>query len=109
MMCSMLGGFAGILEALRIDSIAPGGPGNADYMFQAVAAAVIGGTALAGGVGTVIGAFLGVVVLKILANGFTLLGVDASAFNVILGIAILTAMTLNVYVARLRRTGIART
>jgi simple sugar transport system permease protein len=108
MMCSMLGGFAGILEALRIDSIAPGGPGNADYMFQAVAAAVIGGTALAGGVGTVIGAFLGVVVLKILANGFTLLGVDASAFNVILGIAILAAMTLNVYVARLRRTGLAR-
>jgi simple sugar transport system permease protein len=105
MLCSMLGGFAGILEALRIDSIAPGGPGNANFMFLAVSAAVIGGTALAGGVGTVIGAFLGMVVLSILQNGFTLLGVDASRFNVILGVAILIAMTLNVYVARLRRPG----
>jgi simple sugar transport system permease protein len=103
-MCSMLGGFAGILEAIRIDSIDPlaGGP---NIMFMAVAAAVIGGTALAGGVGTVVGAFLGVGVLSILQNGFTLQGVSAYTFNIILGIAILIAMTLNVYVARLRRAG----
>jgi simple sugar transport system permease protein len=104
MLCAMLGGFAGILEAIRIDSIDPlaGGP---DIMFMAVSAAVIGGTALAGGIGTVVGAFFGVVVLSILQNGFTLQGVSAYTFDIILGIAILAAMTLNVYVGRLRRGG----
>jgi simple sugar transport system permease protein len=104
MLCSALGGFAGILDAIRIDSIDPLG-GGADIMFRAVSAAVIGGTALAGGVGTVIGAFFGVVVLSILENGFTLQGISAYTFNIILGIAILIAMTLNVYVGRLRRMG----
>lgn len=104
MLCSLLGGFAGLIDALRIESIDPlaGGP---NVMFAAVSAAVIGGTALAGGVGTVIGAFFGTVVLSILQNGFTLQGVDAYTYNIILGIAILIAMTANVYVGRLRRTG----
>jgi simple sugar transport system permease protein len=106
-MCSMLAGFAGILDAIRIDSIDPlaGGP---NIMFTAVSAAVIGGTALAGGVGTVLGAFLGVTVLSILRNGFTLQGVSTYTFNIILGIAILIAMTVNVYVGRLRRAGTSR-
>lgn len=104
MLCSVLGGFAGLIDALRIESIDPlaGGP---NIMFAAVSAAVIGGTALAGGVGTIIGAFFGTVVLSILQNGFSLQGVDAYTYNIILGIAILIAMTANVYVGRLRRTG----
>jgi simple sugar transport system permease protein len=104
MLCSMLGGFAGIMEAIRINSVDPlaGGP---NVMFLAVSAAVIGGTALAGGAGTIIGAFFGTAVLAILRNGFTLQGVSANTFNIILGISILVAMTLNVYVARLRRSG----
>jgi simple sugar transport system permease protein len=103
-LCSVLGGFAGLLDALRIESIDPlaGGP---NIMFAAVSAAVIGGTALAGGVGTIIGAFFGTVVLSILQNGFSLQGVDAYTYNIILGIAILIAMTANVYVGRLRRMG----
>jgi simple sugar transport system permease protein len=103
-LCAVLGGFVGILEAFRIDSIDPlaGGPNN---MFLAVAAAVIGGTALAGGVGTIIGAFLGAAVISILQNGFTLQGVSAYTFNIILGLAILVAMTLNVYIGSLRRSG----
>lgn len=104
MLCSVLGGLAGIMEAIRINSVDPlaGGP---NVMFLAVSAAVIGGTALAGGAGTIIGAFFGTAVLAILRNGFTLQGVSANTFNIILGISILVAMTLNVYVGRLRRTG----
>lgn len=104
MLCSTLGGFAGIMEAIRINSVDPlaGGP---NIMFLAVSAAVIGGTALAGGAGTIIGAFFGTAVLAILRNGFTLQGVSANTFNIILGISILVAMTLNVYVGRLRRSG----
>jgi simple sugar transport system permease protein len=104
MLCSTLAGFAGLLEAMRIDSIDPLA-GGADTMFLAISAAVIGGTPLAGGVGTIIGAFIGTLVLSILRNGFTLEGVSAYTFNVILGIAVLVVMVLNIYVGRLRRSG----
>src|SRR5688572_28528773 len=60
---SELGGFAGLLEAFRINSIDPNIGGGMRVTFTAIAAAVIGGTALAGGSGTVIGAMLGMVVL----------------------------------------------
>jgi simple sugar transport system permease protein len=74
-------------------------------MFTAVSAAVIGGTALAGGSGTVVGALLGALVLAELRNGFNLIGINANPFNIILGAAIILSMVLNVYLARLRRTG----
>ena len=51
------------------------------------------------------GAFLGALVLTILRNGFTLQGISAYTYNIILGVAILVAMILNVYVARLRGAG----
>jgi simple sugar transport system permease protein len=105
MLCSALAGFAGILEAMRIDSIDPLA-GGADIMFLAISAAVIGGTPLAGGVGTMVGAFIGTLVLSILRNGFTLQGASAFTFNVILGIAVLVVMVLNINLfARLRRRG----
>jgi simple sugar transport system permease protein len=106
MLCSFLGGLAGILEAFRITSIQPlaGGTG---IMFQAVAAAVIGGTALAGGSGTIVGGLLGALVLSILLDGFTLVGINADTFDMILGIAILVAMALNVFLGRSRRRGAA--
>ena len=104
MLCSTLAGFAGLLEAMRIDSIDPLA-GGADTMFLAISAAVIGGTPLAGGVGTIIGALIGTLVLSILRNGFTLEGVSAYTFNAILGVAILVVMVLNIYVGRLRRGG----
>jgi simple sugar transport system permease protein len=104
MLCGVLGGFVGIIEAFRISSIDPlaGGP---DIVLLCIAAAVIGGTALLGGVGTATGAFLGALVLTVLRNGFTLQGISAYTFNIILGVAILVAMILNVYVARLRGAG----
>ncbi|MHB8596055.1 MAG: ABC transporter permease [Ktedonobacteraceae bacterium] len=105
MLASTLAGFAGILEAFRITSIDPlaGGTG---IMFSAVAGAVIGGTALKGGLGTVIGAFLGVAATSaILYDGFTLLGVSAYTFDIILGLAILIAMALNIRLSIWREAG----
>jgi simple sugar transport system permease protein len=104
MLCSVLAGLTGILEAFQVNSIDPLA-GGTNIMFAAISAAVIGGTALAGGSGTVIGAFVGAIVLGILRNGFTLQGVDAFTFDLILGLAILVAMTINVYLTRLRRAG----
>lgn len=104
MLASLLAGFAGILEAFRIASIDPGA-GGTSIMFAAVAGAVIGGTALNGGIGTVVGAFLGVLALSILNDGFTLLGVSAYTYDIILGVAILIAMILNVRLHIWREAG----
>jgi simple sugar transport system permease protein len=104
MLASVLAGFAGILESVRITSTDPLA-GGATIMFAAVSAAVIGGTLLAGGSGTVIGAFIGACVLGILRDGFTLQGVSAFTFDLILGAAILAAMVLDIYIGRARRRG----
>lgn len=104
MLASTLAGLAGTLEAFRITSIDPLA-GGVTIMFSAVAGAVIGGTALTGGLGTVVGAFLGVLAVSILNDGFTLLGVSAFTYNIILGLAILIAMILNVRLRIWREAG----
>jgi simple sugar transport system permease protein len=104
MLASVLAGFAGILESFRITSIDPN-QGGFPIMFMAVAGAVIGGTSLMGGLGTIAGAFLGVLVLSILQDGFLLLGVSSFTFIMILGGAILIAMILNVRLQLLREAG----
>jgi simple sugar transport system permease protein len=104
MIASLFGGFAGILEAFRITSIQPDAGGTV-IMFNAVAGAVIGGTALQGGSGTIIGAFLGVFVLGLLEDGFTFLGVSATTFDIVIGAAILIAMIMNVRLQVLRKAG----
>ena len=50
-----------------------------------------------------VGALLGALLLGIVFDGFNLTGVSANAFDVVLGIAILVAMLLNVYLAILRQ------
>ncbi len=103
-LANVLAGFAGILDATRFTTITPlqGGP---DIMFAAVAGAVIGGTSLFGGVGTVIGSFIGVAVLIILQTGLNLIGVSVFTYFIIIGLAILASMIANVQVARLRNLG----
>jgi simple sugar transport system permease protein len=100
---STFAGLAGILDGVHIShSFDPNAGGN-DLMFEAVAACVIGGTALLGGSGTVIGAFFGALLLAVLQDGFNIQGINATTFIVIEGVAILLAMVLNTQLARLRR------
>ncbi len=106
MIAATLAGLTGILEGFRISSIDPQAGGNG-IMFLAVAAGVIGGTPLAGGSGTILGGLIGAFVLGVLSDGFTLIGINAFTFNIILGAAILAAMLFNIHVGRLRRTGLA--
>ena len=102
--CSTLGALAGILEGVRLTSIQPL-QGGTSIMFYAVAAAVIGGTSLFGGSGTIIGAALGVGVLAVLNLGFTLQGISAYTFDLVLGIAIIVSMAFNVTLERVRQSG----
>src|SRR3954463_1962344 len=101
--CSFLAGFVGILEANRASSVQPDTAGASETMFRAVSAAVIGGTLLAGGEGTAIGALFGALFLGILRDGLTLEGVNADYLDFILGVGIIVAMIINVYVGRVRR------
>jgi len=102
-LCSVFAGFVGILEATRSGSVTPDTAGAAETMFRAVSAAVIGGTLLAGGQGTAFGALLGALFLGVLRDGLVLEGVNADYLDFILGVAILVAMIINVYVGRVRR------
>ncbi len=109
MLTGILGGFAGIQTAFQTDLIDTYSGGAAyQPMFYAVAAAVIGGTAMLGGSGTMIGAFLGAAVLAILIDGFAVIGVSAFPLQIFFGGAILIAMIANVQLARLRGQGRVR-
>jgi simple sugar transport system permease protein len=103
-LCSILGGFAGVIDAFRIGSIDPLA-GGSQIMFMGIASAVIGGTLLTGGSGTLVGALFGALALAILQDGFTLNGVSAFTFDMILGAAILVTMAVNVQLMRWRERG----
>jgi len=103
MVCSTLAGIVGILESVRTSSITPDPSGANLILLDAIAAAVIGGTLLAGGSGTVIGALVGALFLGVLQDGLAIKGVNANYLYFYLGAAILLAMVINVYVGRVRR------
>jgi len=104
MFTGVLGALVGFQTMYYVNTI---DPNSASYtpMFNAVTAAVIGGTAMLGGSGTIIGAFFGAIVLANLTTGFAIEGVSANLLYVIDGAAILIAMVANVQLARLRERG----
>jgi simple sugar transport system permease protein len=104
MLTGLLGALVGLQNAYITNSIDPTSGGYLP-MFYAVTAAVIGGTAMLGGIGTVIGAFFGAVVLGLLTDGFDILGVSANPLDIIFGAGVLIAMIANVQLARLRERG----
>jgi len=99
-LCSFLAGLVGIVDAVKYGSLDPGNFG-VDYILYAVGACVIGGTALTGGRGTVIGALIGAILIGILEDGLTLVGVSTNDFYVWVGVVIIFAMALNVQFDRL--------
>ena len=76
-LCSVLAGFVGILEAIRSSSVTPDTAGAAETMFRAVSAAVIGGTLLAGGRARRSARCSARCSSAILRDGLTLQGVNA--------------------------------
>jgi simple sugar transport system permease protein len=104
MITSVLGAFTGLMVSFQLNTVDPSA-GGFTAMFYAVTAAVIGGTAMLGGSGTILGAFLGAVVLALLLDGFNLMGINANVINIIFGAAVLIAMIANVSLARVRAAG----
>jgi simple sugar transport system permease protein len=104
-LCSTLAGLVGVLEAVRTTSVQPDPSGANSVLFDGISAAVIGGTLLAGGSGTVVGGLFGALLLGILNDGLIIKGVNADYLSFYLGIAIIIAMAANTYVGRVR-TGV---
>lgn len=98
MLCSMLAGFAGMLQVLRLGSPLPSiGEG---LELQAVAAAVIGGVALTGGIGTVAGGIIGIVLIRVIDNGMVLSRIDANWFKFAVGLLTVFAVIANAVLRR---------
>ena len=100
MLCSFIAGLVGIVDAVKYGTLDPGNFG-VDYILYAIGACVIGGTSLTGGRGTMVGAFIGAILIGVLEDGLTLTGVSTNDFFIWVGVVIIFAMALNVQFDRL--------
>lgn len=101
-LCSLLAGFAGTMQMMRLGAPLPSiGEG---LELQAVAAAVIGGTALTGGIGTVLGGIIGAVLIRVIDNGLVLSRVDANWFKLAIGALTVFAVIVNSWLRKKARS-----
>lgn len=93
-----MGFLAAIAAVLFIGRSTSSGPADGTgWELDAIAAVFIGGAAVSGGIGTVIAAVVGGLVIAVLNNGLQLLGVQADITQVIKGLVLLLAVALDVY------------
>ena len=101
----MIGGFmagvGGIMLASRLRSVATN-TGGGDLLLNVIAAAVIGGTSLFGGVGRVTAALYGALVIVSIQNGLDLLNIRSGTKFVITGLVLLSAVLVDAYAKRRR-------
>jgi inositol transport system substrate-binding protein len=91
--CGGLAGLAGIIQAARIHTGQPNA--GIAYELDAIAAVVIGGTSLSGGIGGVGGTLLGALIIGVINNGLDLLNVSSYYQQIIKGVIIIGAVTLD--------------
>src|SRR3954469_6469885 len=91
----ILAAVAGLLFAARLNSATP--QAGVNFELEAIAAAFIGGASSSGGVGTVFGAIVGGLVLGVLNNGMSILGIGSDVQQVIKGLVLLAAVGFDVY------------
>jgi putative multiple sugar transport system permease protein len=99
-----LSAVAGIIYSSRSNGAQPAA-GNM-FELDAIAAAFIGGAAVTGGVGTIVGAMVGGLIMAVMSNGMQLMGVDQSIQSVVKGLVLLLAVAFDVY--NKRRAGASR-
>ncbi len=91
----MLAALAGLVFAARFNAASP--KAGVTFELEAIAAAFIGGASMSGGVGTVLGAIIGGLVLGVLNNGMNLVGVGTDWQQVIKGLVLLAAVGFDVW------------
>ena len=95
--CGLLAGLGGVILASQLKSGSP--TYGSMYELYVIAAVVVGGTALAGGEGRILGTLIGAFIIAVIQNGMNLLNIESYTQKVVLGLVILAA----VLVDRLRR------
>jgi inositol transport system permease protein len=98
----ILSGLGGIITSARAAS-GQAGMGMS-YELDAIAASVIGGASLSGGVGRITGTVIGTLILGVMTSGFTFLGVDAYIQDIVKGLIIVAAVMADQYRRQGRRS-----
>jgi len=103
MLCSAMAALAGIISSIRTSAANPNS--GTGYELEVIAMVVIGGTALMGGRGTIVGTVLGVFILRVMRNGIVMVGVPGLAYNIFIGAIILGMMALHYGLERRNHAG----
>ncbi len=103
MFSAFMAGLAGIISSVRTSAANPNS--GMGYELEVIAMVVIGGTALMGGRGTIIGTVIGIFILRLMRNGIVLIGVPGLAYNIFIGAIILGMMALHTWLERRHNTG----
>ena len=97
--CSgILGALAGVLMAARLSSGQP--TAGATYLNYVIGGAILGGTSPSGGVGKIVGTLMGVIIFQTITNGLTHLQVNSYVQEIVRGMIILLALSINAIRAR---------
>src|ERR1700730_648184 len=100
---ALISAYAGVTSSIRVSAANPNS--GTGYELEVIAMVVIGGTALTGGRGTIIGTIIGVLILRMMRNGIVLVGVPGLAYNIFIGAIILGMMALHSGLERRHRAG----
>ncbi len=100
---SMMAALGGVISSIRTSAANPNS--GSGYELEVIAMVVIGGTALTGGRGTIIGTVLGIFILRVMRNGIVLVGVPGLAYNIFIGAIILGMMALHSWLERRHQAG----
>jgi simple sugar transport system permease protein len=103
MLSAVLSAFAGIISSIRTSAANPNS--GTGYELEVIAMVVIGGTALTGGRGTIIGTVIGIFILRVMRNGIVMIGVPGLAYNIFIGAIILGMMALHSGLERRHQSG----
>jgi putative multiple sugar transport system permease protein len=100
----VLASLAGVIFAGRLNQAGP--TAGTSFELDAIAAAFIGGAAVQGGVGKVVGAITGGLIMGVINNGMSLIGAPSERVMLIKGLVLLAAVAFDVWAKR--RSGTAR-